>query len=512
MFYFKDKFNIKQLLKNQTEDSPVLASSKNQSVITQTETHIHLGYEYPNANCTRAGIYLKSVNKSLGQNLLKIGGFHEPFHLKSNYDPYKEDIKSFDAYFNFDTDYKYIECSEHLQLDSDSKKPISGRILKEKNFFILLKGEAFNKKGESIGEKKLYVHEVFVVKSKQLRLYYKLDEEMRYYHKTPENEKQSHEMHAQKIFDIIYKEKNLKLIFNLEQTDDNIERIYVDGDFKKTPFQVPIGDVYVKKGAGFVRNTSISKEEYTQFQKQHKAMYNEELSPIFIFNQITKINYSYFEAGHLIGFPGNNNGTLIRLSDKTNKTHPYPHLHYLNELELVITHEYIHALQHCLDPVLQGGRDIGDLRTELAEKKAKEYGLKRHNYIHYRRSIRELFAHHFCIFPNRVYRNSNDDPVFKYTNFKRGIDATFGNVNEYLITFWIFRAYSYISFLNNHLDKEKDSNLKKEVVDAIKDVLEEKTCYEKKGYQFPEPTGNLQEDKTEFFNLNNLFWEDDFDK
>ncbi len=516
MFEFKDKFNIYSPFPDPSPDHHHGHSDAQGEWVDRTESHTHYGYDYPEQVCSKAGIHFRTVlqNKLTKQNFKKIGGFYTHSEPSNIYNPLNAKDVDYKVFFKPDTEYKYIKLAQHLKVDDDPRGDKS-RILKDNGFYFLLEGEAFDINWKSLGTRRLYIHEALVIRSEQMKFYYRLDRMMLEYHKTPEAGKMELEAHAGVIFNAIFEHKKMGLMFDFADTDSNKERIMIDNnnDLNKRPFRKRMGDIYIRNGAGFQRNLELPKEVYDGFIDKYEEENEIRLSPTYLFVEgETQINFPYYEAGHWGGFPGDNRGTLIPRNEKGDKYYDYPNFHYHNMIELMVVHEYIHALQHCLDPEFQGGRDIGDLRASVVDERSKAYGLNADGYIHYRRCIREIFAHHFCIFPNKHYDSHDDDPVFKYTQFRRGESATFGMVDEYLITFWILRTFHYYVFAERYLPKEKDAKLKADTEQAIREVKEIKACYEKKGYVFPPSTGSVEKDKAKFGALNSKFWADDYDE
>lgn len=131
-----------------------------------------------------------------------------------------------------------------------------------------------------------------------------------------------------------------------------------------------------------------------------------------------------------------------------------------------------------------------------------------------RRNQRELYAYHFTIFPNRKY-NRSDDPVLKHTLFIRGVTAKFEGVKEYLVVFWIWVALKYaFYFLKDKDPKVYNDRIKlltqEDRIDirrCIDEIFTVMNCFKKKDYEFPEHTGNQEDDIYNFKNLNMKHWE-----
>lgn len=215
--------------------------------------------------------------------------------------------------------YLYIKHHEHL-------KP-TDKSLKLEDFWIKLRGTAYKSNGVSIGEKDLYLDEKYVDRSEQFKLYYELDGMM-----TDINV--DNKAQANKIFNLIAKEKKFNKIFEFKNIEKNIKRIFVDGLLNKIVPKLEIGLELDSDAQFSLSPNKFEKNDYDKVKETHKNLEVLLKDPI--------IKFAYFLEVIAFGFPGSNIGT--------NEFHqkPYPNFYYLNKFEIMLAHEYIHAMQNCL--------------------------------------------------------------------------------------------------------------------------------------------------------------------
>ncbi|MGB3183511.1 MAG: hypothetical protein WBB45_19130 [Cyclobacteriaceae bacterium] len=384
----------------------------------------------------------------------------------------------------------------------------------------MLKGEFVDKDGKPKKVDQLYVHERFII-SEQMALYFLIDENVRTALRAG---KLYTKEHAREIFNIIKNHKGLVKIYNPEDTRKNKERLCLSTE-GKNPNAIAYLDRYDIKETAELNITypdELMNGGRLGMQQDYFMTYDENFK-IDEFRDITvdingtptkkykdtklvfPVSVLSFDYLGLInyGIPGHD--VNLPLFTDINPKQLYPHLEYLNELELILAHEYLHAMQSMLDPALQGHRDIGQI-----DETAKGYTKEKHKIPttagktidhHIRRSFRELFAHHFSIFPNKQYDDPAEDPVFKFTDFVRGKTAVFGGLSEPKVVFWVFRALDYANYLSGKLGSYYNKELVAAAESASKDIYNAKRCYETKGYKFPneEAAGKAVEDVLKIF-------------
>lgn len=450
-------------------------------------TFYHYAFEDEQTHCAHVnvGIYLKTkkidevdLNKQRNNHIV---GFPYP----PNNNRIVQEPSTFEFFFKPESKCTYIEHWEHLKEDGS---------LKQNGFWIKLKGAAYNSNQKYLGLKELYIHEDCVERSPQFNLYYDLDKKMTEFNKNENNWDEEHHTQAKLIYNKIALEKAFNKIFDFDKLVENKQRLFFErkiveaGDPPKTKIQkinpkIGLG-LDVKNGATFSVSVNLTKEDYDKIEETYGLNH---ISKVFIFNP--KINMPYYSEVINKIIPG----TKGQVTSEFNK--PYPNFYDFNRLEIMMAHEYIHAMQNCLDPISQTVRNIGALNEDKNKEGEKEL----------RKNQRELYAHHFNIFPNRKYVNPNEDPVFKYTNFKRGESAIFGGVKESQSAHWVWMAYKYISYLNKRMNKISGSD-KNDIEKCIEEILIVKECYENKGYEFPDHTGDYDKDKTVFREVNKELW------
>ncbi len=427
-----------------------------------------LTYEAPNTKvvCMETGLYFKTVPNKQKIKVYSSGAIDTGFEV-------------YDTFLKPDQELEYIELGDYLYADHN----FSGRRWKGSGFTFKVKAEVYDGSGKSKGMKTIWVDEQDVVKTDQYRFYRELDQQATDWMDTPSGAPQlTNEEKAMVILQNIVDDKNLNLIFDPAQMAGNYKRIFIGSGTTKVPAETSIGSIYGTGGAGISVNIEDDGSQIQSLKAQHADPVDSSKSAEYFFKRID-IHFPYYEALR-IGFPGDNQGT-----HEINDFSPYPNFIYLNRLELMLAHELIHAHQNLIDPSRQGNRDYGVVEVE-------DYD---------RRCFREVMAYHFCIFPNKRYAQAIDDPVFKYTDFERGVSATFGNIKEHDVVFWIWKIHQYIV----HLRAQAHVTIPNDIEELITDVEELMACYERQGYQFFREDGSYSGDQNDFKMWNHHKWNSD---
>ncbi|BDD05470.1 hypothetical protein [Aureibacter tunicatorum] len=364
---------------------------------------------------------------------------------------------------------QYIRHAWHLDIPAGDSK----LRLKDTNFNYNVKGEAYDFDGRSLGMVTGFVNDVDIVPDSQMLRYYEYNQLAEDWHRGILNSGWNDKEKANFLLRKFVLEKNLNLIFDPSQIQNNSQRIFIgSGSLPSIP-NISVRNLDVKGGAQFFTLFETDSNKLTPLYDANSV--SEAEKPFVMFILEIAVNFPYTESVHQIGFPGDNSGTNSFFNAV------YPNFYYFNRLEIMLAHEYIHAHQNLIDSSKQGGRDCG---FEIKENQVK-------------RAKRELLAYHFTVFPNKVYDSELDDPVFKYTEFVRGVSAKFGNVEMVDLVFWTFKTFQYINLLLSEgvLKHQRDnsySDFDNDLHTCYEDMLKLKEDLEAmdKGYQILNPDGS----------------------
>ena len=362
-------------------------------------------------------------------------------------------------YFAPNQTLEYMELTDHLVQEGAE----AIKVLKKEDYYFVVKGESFDLAGNSRGVKELKVHSDYIVLDHQMKFYFELDQLSKKINKDKEG-KISIERRAKAYYDRIVGDKKLKLIFDPVDMNGNVDRLYIGGGSVKTQAEITLDEYNIENSAAFEAIPERSNEIYQKIvsgEGIEDVNPDSPVKPGILFRNIL-IHFPLYEILGK-GIPGNE----VATADEGFQA-PYPHFMYLNMLENVLAHETIHAHQNLIDAKNQGDREIGRLVESDAVRGWK----------------RELLAYHFSIFPNKEYSNPINDPVLKYTKFVRGKSAIFGNLREGSIAFFVWFVTRYIIQLQNNKEAMPSGELTDDLNKCIKDIVELRDCFSKKGYKF----------------------------
>ena len=104
----------------------------------------------------------------------------------------------------------------------------------------------------------------------------------------------------------------------------------------------------------------------------------------------------------------------------------------INLLAIMMAHELIHANQN----------------TRLVHEdldNTTKHGQTAKNH----KALREILAYHFTAFPNMVYADPAEDPVFNTTDFARGVSTQFGALPDLEQAFIVWKGLDYYNMLQD---------------------------------------------------------------